>query len=107
MPAGAKNLAATGTGAWLRSDGSAGAQEVLLDRRASARPGQTRTRMAAGAIEKAARNWLDGALGMNATVETRDHTRAAESRLNIDWNRKPEAEDGPGAQPPAGPRKPG
>jgi hypothetical protein len=74
-----------GSGNWIHRGkaGEAAAGAVLLDRRAQPRADTAVPRIAAGAIEQAARNWLDGGLGMHTSVQTRSY--AARPGLSIDW----------------------
>ncbi|MFA5916169.1 MAG: hypothetical protein WC830_21695 [Burkholderiales bacterium] len=76
--------------AWVRSDagrGNAGAK-LLLDRRARRRDAAS-PRIASGAIEKTAHNWLDGALGMHTSVETCSYEAGTKPGLSIDWGESP------------------
>lgn len=75
-------------GQWIAAKpGGAGGTEVMLDRRARPRPAVA-SRLEAGAIEKAARNWLDGALGLHSKVETTQYEARPATRKSIDWGRK-------------------
>jgi hypothetical protein len=93
MPASA---AGVGSGMWIRADGSpAESGDVLLDRRARQRGGAAVPRIASGAIEQTARNWLDGALGMHTSVETCNYEDRPATGLSIDWGNslKPSTDD--------------
>ncbi|MFH1603304.1 MAG: hypothetical protein ABIH03_05300, partial [Pseudomonadota bacterium] len=76
-----------GGGAWVHSDAESATAvgEALLDRRARPRAGRPNPRIASGAIEQAAHNWLDGALGMHSSVEACDYDARTRPGLSIDW----------------------
>ena len=77
----------SGGGTWIRSETgrAAAAEEVLLDRRARRRAEASAPRIASGAIEQAAHNWLDSALGMHTSVETCNYEAGTKPGLSIDW----------------------
>ena len=82
-----KGGAQEGSGRWMAAkSGAAGAQEVLLDRRARPRAASAQ-RLSAGAIEQTARKWLDGALGMHSKVETSTYEKCARPKISIDWGK--------------------
>jgi hypothetical protein len=75
-------------GKWVRGEsGAAGAQEVMLDRRARSRPASAQ-RLAPGAIDATAQKWLDSGLGIHPTVETSDYKPSARSKISIDWGKR-------------------
>ncbi len=80
--------AGTVPGRWIHADAARGeGAEVLLDRRARSRPG-VGGKIAAGAIEKVAGKWLDGAFGMNPGVENAKYHDAGRQapRPAINWD---------------------
>ena len=88
-PKAVKATADLKNGRWIPARADVpGAQEVLLDRRARPRVAAA-PRLEAGAIEQAAQNWLDGALGMHSRVETKGYETGRDSRQSIDWSKMP------------------
>jgi hypothetical protein len=88
QPAGSWGSGETGGGRWIHADAAQGkGAEVLLERRARARPGSA-ARISAGAIEKIAGKWLDGEPGTTHGVEHADYHAGdrAVTRRGIDWD---------------------
>jgi hypothetical protein len=89
MPPAKAGSANTASGRWIHADAGQGRSgEILLDRRALPRTAAS-SGIASGTIEKVAGKWLDGALGMNPSVEHADYherDRTVSRRPAIDWD---------------------